>query len=195
MLSLIPLLLSVMLALVNPILLLPLAAFFLAFRYIKNRRCNGSKNREKSLKNKSCKLIYPKVDVKNFNEKTFNINLKISIAKCIAIHSIGLGKYLICGAILFRIIKDESLLREIIASLPVDYSFTVIRTNNYGDAYLLCPKIKASFLNYDNKASMMIGILNSLAATIPADEVKILEGRDLLSFILNANLGGGNYEL
>lgn len=189
MLSLIPLLLSIVIVLINPILMIPLVVIFLAFRYFKNRSHNHNRKEENTIKNNACKLIYPKINVKNFDEKTFSINLKISVTKCVATYSIGLGRYILLGAIIFRKIKNESLLKEIIINLPVDYSFTVIRRiNGSGDVYLLCLRVKSSFQNYDNKVSMIIGILNSLATTIPADEVKILEGRNLLSSILNVNL-------
>lgn len=190
MLSLIPLLLGMMIVFINPFLLLPIVIFFLVHRYVKGRSRSGRKHDDIQVKSDFSELIYPRVNVKSFREKIFNVNLRISVSRCIATYSIGLGRYLLLGAIVFRNIKNESLLREIILNLPVDFSFSFIRrVDSSGDLYLLCIRVKASFQNYDDKASMLIGILNSLATTIPADEIKILENRDLISSILNLNLG------
>lgn len=135
------------------------------------------------------KLVYPKIAVRSFNEKTFNVNFKVSVSRCIATYSNSLGRYIILGAVVFRKIRDEALLRELILNIPVDYSFSLIKGNNGpGDTYLICLRVKASFYDYEDKVSMTIGVLNSLATTIPADEVKILEDRDLLFSILNVNL-------
>ncbi|RLE55974.1 MAG: hypothetical protein DRJ26_00085 [Candidatus Methanomethylicota archaeon] len=188
MLSLITLLLSLLLLAANfHILTFILIPSFLIIYLIKKLK-NSKNKKNKCIVKKT--VIIEKLKVSNFSKTIFDVNIKLGVLGCVALCSSGLGGFSVSGALAFREIRDEELFKKILQSIPADYSFIFIRNKSRGDFYLLCPRISSSIRSKDEAVSIISGILNSLATSIPASEVKILKGEELVSALLTASFWG-----
>ncbi len=176
------------LLLTNPIIaIILLITFVVLKKYIINKR----KIINKQFDNKSNKSItLSRLEIKDSKEILYNINLKVGVIGCVAISSSSIGQLTCSGAIIFKNIKDEAILKELLSNIPTDFTFTIIKSERYGNVYLLSPKISISVYGKEKGISIISGITNSLATSIPANEVKVLSGKQLITTLLNASLGG-----
>ncbi|GEM_PF-5223461 len=128
--------------------------------------------------------------IKTGKEKLYAVNLKLATLNYLAVHSPSIGKLTLSGAIAFKGIKNEALLKNLLLNMPTDFSLITIRRRGNGDLHLLIPRITVPVYKKEKAISMLTGLLTSLATSLPADEVKVLAGKQLVLALINASLGG-----
>ncbi|MCS7385893.1 MAG: hypothetical protein DRJ18_02490 [Candidatus Methanomethylicota archaeon] len=190
MLGSVAVLLSIILLVANlPLIAFTLLLFILAYYLIKKFKNRSKKHKVKKY-NIHKTIIFKKIKVRDLQKAIFDISMRLAVLGYVALSSVGLGGFSVSGAVAFREVQDEELLKRLLQSIPVDYSLIYVKSKAHGDLYLLCPRTSSSIKGKDEAVSIITGILNSLATAIPANEVRILEGKELVNALLTASFRG-----
>ncbi|MEM2137109.1 MAG: hypothetical protein QXI93_04040 [Candidatus Methanomethylicia archaeon] len=97
------------------------------------------------------------------------------------------GFTVVYGGILFSNVYDYGILKSILLKIPLGYFLILRYDNDFGEKYSLILSAKCGVYDKSNTLSKVIDLLNSLSISIPAGNIKIMGGHELLSLLLPQN--------
>ncbi|MCS7097324.1 MAG: hypothetical protein NZ926_02565 [Candidatus Methanomethylicia archaeon] len=168
----------IVLVFINPILPLILISPLLmlyAIRIIHNKNTSSS---HKVIK----EILFRNMKFNNGEEVKVLIKFKV-FDRFLKVYG-TFGHMNIYSGISFSGVKDFGLLRSILLTIPFNYYLIFIGGNTSKETFILLLNVKVSWYEEESVISKIVEVINSLSLSIPANEIKILNGYELTSKIL-----------
>jgi|GEM_PF-1493507 len=124
-------------------------------------------------------FLFTNLDLNDFRE--VDLKFKFKVSDKLLLVSSSMGFTYIFGALLFRNVRDLTLLRNILLGVPFNYHLIFRGGEGSSESYILLLYVKVGFHALGSAMSKLIEILNSLSLSIPADSVVVLSGDEVIS--------------
>lgn len=172
--------------LVNPSLFLVISmlmvALFIIYKFTRNGKLNFP--RFNKVEEQKClrEFVFRSLELESLREVDLRFRFKVSDKLLLVSNSIGFTH--VYGALLFHNVRDPAMLKSILLGLPFEYHLIFRGGEGSSESYILLLHVKVGFHNLDFTVSKLVGILNSLSLSIPAESVVILSGDEIISKVL-----------
>lgn len=141
---------------------------------------NGSNSHKASRE-----IIFRRISLGRGKNFKFSIELEVLENLLVRFGSFGFSN-VYCG-LSFSTIRDYNFLRNILLGLPYEYYLILKGGKDSSELYFLIINAKFNFFNRDSVISKVLELINSLSISIPARDVKIMSGNEILKNLLNFN--------
>jgi len=136
-----------------------------------------------SVNKSSREIAFRKISINRGENVKLSIRLEILENLLIVSDSFHFSN--VYGGLSFSNISNSTLLRSILLRIPYEYYLIFKGGGGSSELYFLIISAKFSFYDRDSVISKVLELVNSLSISIPAEDVKIMSGNEILSEIFN----------
>lgn len=154
------------------------------FNFMRKSRVSSSFNNSNPHK-VSREILFRKINLGHGRNFKFSIELEVLENLLVIFGSFGFSN--VYGGLSFSTIRDSNFLRNILLGIPYEYYLVLKGGKDSGELYFLIINAKFNFYNRDSVISKILELINSLSISIPARDVKIMSGDEILKNFLNFN--------